>query len=97
MSYRCPKTKHQVNQQICAARKERKHHGCATCTYPRQVERDLARIEGLRVRVNLEPRSTTQKHNPIEIRGLAGQPIIMSRMVARDLMVKLQAAVNGGV
>jgi hypothetical protein len=96
MSYRCPRTKHQVGQEICEARKERKHHGCVSCTYPRQVERDQARIAGLRVRINLEPRSAAQRNQPIEIRGLAAQPITISRMVARDLLAKLQAAVVNG-
>jgi len=96
MSFRCPRKKWSVSQEICAARKARKEHGCGTCTYPKQVLRDQARIDGLRVRVNLEPKTATQRQNPIEIRGLTGSPIILSRMVARDLMTKLQAAVNGG-
>jgi hypothetical protein len=95
MSYRCPRTKQNASQEICAARKARKHHGCATCTYPRQVERDQAKIAGLRVRINLEPKTATQRQNPIEIRGLTGAPIVLSRAVARDLYQKLQAAVNG--
>jgi hypothetical protein len=96
MSYRCPRTKQMVSQVICEARKGRKQFGCGTCTYPKQVLRDQARIAGLRVRVNLEPKSATQRNNPIEIRGLTGSPIVLSRMVARDLYQKLQAAVNGG-
>ncbi|CAO0820588.1 hypothetical protein DFAR_1720002 [Desulfarculales bacterium] len=97
MSYRCPRNKMVTSQEVCAARKGRKHHGCVSCTYPRQVERDLARIAGLRVRVNLEPKTATARNNPIEIRGLTGPTIALSKAVARDLYQKLQAAVNGGM
>lgn len=93
--FRCPRTKIMVSQVICEGRKTRKEHGCVTCGHPRDVARDEARMAGLRVRLNLEPKRASERANPIEIRGLAQGTIQLSRLVARDLVTKLEAALSG--
>lgn len=92
-SFRCPRDSHMSNFEMCAGRKDRKQHGCGTCRYPAQVERDRKIMADLIVGLNLAPKPS-EKFTPIVIKGLSAKPITMSRMVARDLLEKLQVVVQ---
>jgi hypothetical protein len=85
---RCPRDHAIVNLEMCAGRKVRKHHGCGTCTYPKQYQADQERIKGLVVGRLLEPKPS-EKYTPLYINGLSPGTIKMSRMVAQDLYNKL--------
>jgi hypothetical protein len=92
-SFRCPRDSHMSNFAMCAGRKDRKHHGCGTCRYPAQVERDRKLTTDLVVGLNLTPKPS-EKYTGIIIKGLSAKPITISRMVARDLLEKLQVVVQ---
>lgn len=77
---------------ICRGRKLKKHHGCVTCTHPTKVERDYRRMDKIHVTRIID---TTKAKNPlVEIVDLATQKVVVTPGVARDLMNKLQAALD---
>ena len=90
---RCPRHKISVGLEICAARKERKMHGCTTCAYPKHFVKDQERINGLVVGLQLEPKPS-EKYTPLYIKGLATGSIKMSRQMAMALRDRLDAVIK---
>jgi hypothetical protein len=87
VNFRCPKTKHLMSLPVCAARAARREHGCITCKYPKQVEKDLKRLEGLAVGFDLNA-TGKNKRQPYYFR-LDGKEVRLSRMVLQELHKRL--------
>jgi hypothetical protein len=92
MHYKCPRTKHLMSLEVCAARKAARRHGCATCMTPAQVIYDEKRLESLAVGFDLAAKGK-DKRQPYYLR-LDGRTTRMSRRVAQEVVKRIQAALD---
>jgi hypothetical protein len=86
-TFRCPRTKHLMNQEMCTRRKCDKVHGCTTCTVPAQVAKDLEVIEKMRVGYDFQAKGRDKrKRFYFEVDG---KGLRLSRRVAVELHKRL--------